>query len=45
MIDDYDFYEESEDYEAYAADHYFEEAQEEIRSLYEENKENVFYLR
>lgn len=45
MIDDYDFYEESEDYEEYAPDHYFEEAQEEIKSLYEENKENVFYLR
>jgi len=45
MIDDYDFYEESEDYEVYAPDHYFKEAQEEIKSLYEENKENVFFIR
>jgi len=45
MIDEYDFYEESEDYEVYAPDHYFEEAQEEIKSLYEENRENVFYIR
>jgi hypothetical protein len=45
MIDEYDFYEEAEDYEEYTPDHYFEEAQEEIKGLYEENRESVFYLR
>jgi len=45
MIDDYDFFEEDEGYEEYAPDHYFDEAQEEIKSLYENNKDDVFYLR
>lgn len=45
MIDDYDFYEEAEEYEQYVPDSYFEEAQGEIRKLYEDDKESVFYLR
>jgi hypothetical protein len=45
MIDDYGFYEEPEEYEQYLPDSYFEEAQAEIRHLYEENKDSVFYLR
>ena len=45
MIDDYDCYEESEEYEQYLPDSYFEGAQAAIRDLYEENKNSVFYLR
>lgn len=45
MIDEYDFYEESEDYEGYAPDHYFKEAQEDIRNLYKENPKSVYYIR
>lgn len=45
MIDGYDFYEESEEYKEYTPDAYFEKAQAEIRKLYEDNKDSVFYLR
>lgn len=45
MIGDYDFYEEAEEYEQYVPDSYFEAAQAEIRELYEENKESIYYLR
>lgn len=45
MIDDYDFYEESEAYQQYVPDSYFEEAQADLRKLYDENRESVFYLR
>jgi len=45
MIDDYDFHEESEEYEQRVPDTYFKEAQAEIRKLYEDNRESVFYLR
>jgi len=45
MIDDYDFYEGPEEYEQYLPDSYFEAAQAEIRDLYDEDKDSVFYLR
>jgi hypothetical protein len=45
VIEPYDFYEEPAEYEHYLRDSYFEEAQAEIRNLYEENKDSVFYLR
>ena len=45
MIDDYDFYEEAEEYEQFVPDFYFEQAQAEIRGLYEEDKNRVYYLR
>jgi len=45
MIDD-DFREESEDYEAPAhPNKYFLNAQKEIKELYENNREGVYYLR
>jgi hypothetical protein len=41
-----DFPEASENYyEASSADHYFLEAQQEIKELYEKDKESVFYIR
>lgn len=45
MIDDYDLYEEPAEYEQYLPDAYFEAAQAEIRDLYRQNKDSVFYLR
>ncbi len=45
LMEDYDFYEESEEYEEYSPDRFFAAAQEDIKNLFEENKEKVFYLR
>jgi hypothetical protein len=47
-MNDYDDFPESpEDYHesGYATDHYYQEAQEEIRDLFERNKEGAYYLR
>lgn len=47
-MNDYDDFPESpEDYyeSGYATDHYYQEAQEEIRDLFERNKEGAYYLR
>jgi hypothetical protein len=46
MIDEEEFYEAPEDYEAPPTpDHYFIDAQKEIRELYEKDKESVYYIR
>ncbi len=46
MIDYDEFYEAPEDYyEPSTPDHYFLQAQKEIRDLYEEDRERVFYIR
>jgi hypothetical protein len=46
MVDEYGFYEAPEDYEPPSVpDAYFLGAQEEIRALYENDKESVYYIR
>jgi hypothetical protein len=45
MVEDYDFPEESEEYEQKEPDSYFKDAQEEIKQLFECNKDQVYYLR
>jgi hypothetical protein len=46
MMDYDEFYEAPEDYyEPSVPDHYFLQAQKEIRELYEEDRESVFYIR
>jgi len=46
MINEYDFYEAPEDYEPeWQPDKYFVNAQEEIRNLFETNRDSIFYIR
>lgn len=46
-IDDsyYDFVEAPEDYEGPGRDSYFDEVQQEIRTIYENDKKSVYYVR
>jgi hypothetical protein len=45
MVDDYEFYEEDEEYEQVVPDEYFRAAQQDIREIYGNNLESVYYLR
>jgi hypothetical protein len=46
MIDEFDFYEEPEEYEPVEEpDAYFLDAQKDVKELFENDKEAVFYLR
>lgn len=46
MIEDYEAYEEAEEWEPSARlDEYFVEAQKDIRALFEEDRERIYYVR
>ncbi len=45
MLDDYGYDEEPEDYQQPEPDEYFLEAQKDIKSLYEDDRDGVFYIR